>query len=83
MQHTYFQHNTGGGQQICPGRHFSKHEILTTIALLVSKFDIEPVGWTKLDGSPSDRPAQNDGRFSGSGAMPPDRDLKIRWKRRW
>ncbi|KAF4624105.1 hypothetical protein G7Y89_g14068 [Cudoniella acicularis] len=71
----------GGGQQICPGRHFAKHEILITIALLVSKFEIEVVGWTKLDGSPSEREAGSDARFSGAGAMPPDRDLKMRWKK--
>ncbi|ORY71962.1 putative cytochrome P450 [Pseudomassariella vexata] len=71
----------GGGQFICPGRHFAKYEILTTIALVVSKFDIEFIEWTKLDGSPSDRPARNDARYCGAGAMPPDRDMKIRWKR--
>ncbi|KAH8820156.1 putative cytochrome P450 [Xylogone sp. PMI_703] len=71
----------GGGAPICPGRHFAKAEILMTIGLLVSKFDIEFVEWTKLDGSPSDRPARNDERYSGAGAMPPDRDMKIRWKR--
>jgi hypothetical protein len=54
---------------------------LTVTALLVSKFDFEVVGWTKLDGSPSDRQAQGDVRFSGAGAQPPDRDLKLRLKR--
>jgi hypothetical protein len=49
--------------------------------MLVSKFDIEVVGWTKLDGSPSDRLVQDDVRFSGAGAQPPDRDLKVRLKR--
>lgn len=51
------------------------------VGILVTKFDIEFVEWTKLDGSPSDRAAQNDPRFCGAGAMPPDRDMKIRWKR--
>lgn len=50
-------------------------------ALLISKFDIEAVGWFNLDGSPSNRPAQGDVRFSGAGAQPPDRDLKVRLKR--
>jgi len=72
---------TGGGAPIFPGRHFAKAEILMTIGLLVSKFDIEFVEWTKLDGSPSDRPAQNDQRYCGAGAMPLDRDMKIQWKR--
>lgn len=73
----------GGGPQICPGRHLAKQEILTTIGLLVSRFDFEFVEWRKLDGSVSDRPAKNDQRYCGTGAMPPDRDMRIRWKRVW
>ncbi|KAE8548389.1 hypothetical protein TMatcc_010800 [Talaromyces marneffei ATCC 18224] len=73
----------GGGPPVCPGRHFAKHEILTTIGMLVSKFDIEVVKWVKLDGSPSDRPAQNNQTYCGAGTMPPDREMKIRIKRLW
>lgn len=54
---------------------------MMTVALLVANFDIEFVEWTKLDGSPSDRPAQSDARFCGAGAMPPDRDMKVRFRR--
>ncbi|ROV86731.1 hypothetical protein VMCG_10908 [Cytospora schulzeri] len=71
----------GGGANMCPGRQLAKSEILTTIALIVSRFDIEMVGWTNLDGSPSDRAAEGDIRYCGAGAMPPDRDMKIRWRR--
>ncbi|KAF2197033.1 cytochrome P450, partial [Delitschia confertaspora ATCC 74209] len=31
----------GGGQRMCPGRHFAKNEILGTFALLCTKYDIE------------------------------------------
>lgn len=72
----------GGGANMCPGRHLAKFEILTTIALVVSRFDIELVGWTNPDGSPSQRAAQADIRFCGAGAMPPDREMKIRWRLR-
>ncbi|KXX82197.1 Cholesterol 7-alpha-monooxygenase [Madurella mycetomatis] len=72
----------GGGHDICPGRRFAKHEIFTTIALLILKFDIEVIGWARYDGTPSDRPARPDCRFSGVGAMPPDRDLRLRWRRK-
>lgn len=72
----------GGSANICPGRHLAKFEILTTIALVVSRFDIELVGWTNADGSPSHRAAESDIRFCGAGAMPPDREMKIRWRRR-
>lgn len=72
----------GGGANICPGRRLAKFEILTTVALVVSRFDIEFVGWNHADGSPSSRAAESDLRFSGSGAMPPDRDMILRWKPR-
>ncbi|KAK8050314.1 lovastatin nonaketide synthase [Apiospora phragmitis] len=72
----------GGGANICPGRHLAKYEIFTTIATIVSRFEIEVLGWTNpADGSPSSRAAQSDLRYCGAGVMPPDRDLKIRWKR--
>ncbi|EED16620.1 cytochrome P450, putative [Talaromyces stipitatus ATCC 10500] len=73
----------GGGPPICPGRHFAKHEILTTIGMLVTKFDIEFVEWVNFDGSPSDRPAQNNQQYCGAGSMPPDREMKIKMKRLW
>lgn len=72
----------GGGANICPGRRLAKVEIFTTIALIVSRFDIELVGWNDLNGSPSARAARSDIRFSGAGAMPPDKDMMIRWKPR-
>ena len=31
----------GGGVHACPGRHFAKREVLRTIALLVTLFDVE------------------------------------------
>lgn len=68
---------------VCPGRHFAKQEIIITLGLVISKFDLEFVEWTKLDGSPSDRPAQDNEDYAGAEAMPPDRDMKIRWKRVW
>ncbi|KAI0436280.1 cytochrome P450 [Xylaria telfairii] len=34
----------GGGTTLCPGRHFAATEILMFSALLVLRFDIEPIG---------------------------------------
>lgn len=68
----------GGGANVCPGRQLAKFEIFTTIALVLLRFDIELVGWTKSDGSPSKRAAKSDMRYCGAGAMPPDRDMKIK-----
>ncbi|RYP10035.1 hypothetical protein DL765_008234 [Monosporascus sp. GIB2] len=73
----------GGGYALCPGRHFAKREIMMAVAIILAKFDIEFAGWTHMDGSESDRPPQNDQRYAGAAAMPPDRDMKIRWKRLW
>lgn len=70
----------GGGAQICPGRHLAKQEILTLLATLVLKYDIELLAYTNLDGSPSRRTAKDDAKFSGLGAMPLDRDVKMRWR---
>ncbi|KAI0469087.1 putative cytochrome P450 [Xylaria cf. heliscus] len=73
----------GGGSPICPGRNFAKAEIFTMVALVIDRFDIDFVKWTKLDGTPSDRAAENDGRYSAAGVVPPDRDMIIRWKRKY
>jgi hypothetical protein len=68
---------------MCPGRFFAKQEIMLTIAIIVARLDIELIEWTKKDGSRSDRPARDDPKYCGAAAVPPDRDLKIRWKRLW
>lgn len=40
----------GGGHNMCPGRHLAKQEILVTMAILISKFDLELVQSTaKVD----------------------------------
>ena len=75
------QHTTGGGNLICPGRHFIKQEIMTTVGLVVFKIDLEFVKWITLDGAPSDRAPRNDPRYCGSGATPPDHDMKVRIRR--
>jgi cytochrome P450 len=74
---------TGGGSAICPGRFFAKQEIMLTLAMMVARFDIEFIEWTKLDGSASDREARSDVMSCGAAAVHPDRDMKIRWKRLW
>lgn len=73
----------GGGYVMCPGRHFAKQEIILAIAVLVTKFDIEFDEWLDSTGKSSDRPAQDDSRFAGFIAMSPDREMRMRWKRRW
>ncbi|KAK1997997.1 cytochrome P450 [Colletotrichum falcatum] len=73
----------GGGVSICPGRFFAKQEILLSIAMIVTRFDLEFVEWIREDGSKSERPPMDDPHYFGSAAVPPDRDVKLRWKRLW
>ncbi|KAK8059001.1 cytochrome P450 [Apiospora phragmitis] len=60
----------GGGANVCPGRQLAKYEIFTTIATIVSRFDLEVVAWTKADGSTSPRAAESDLRYCGGGPCP-------------
>ncbi|KAM0321559.1 hypothetical protein ACHAQA_010049 [Verticillium albo-atrum] len=74
----------GGGVSMCAGRAFAKQEIMFTIALLVSRFDVEFIEWTHLhDGSPSDREARGDPNYVGAASVPPDRDMKVKLRRVW
>jgi len=66
---------------MCPGRHFAKQEMITAMALLVINFDIELVEYVNNDGSTSMRAPKDNPWYCGTAAMPPDLDLKIRWKR--
>lgn len=47
---------------------------------MVTKFDIEFMGWKNPDGSKSERSAQDDKRFAGFIAMSPDREMEIRMR---
>lgn len=78
---SYFPY--GGGVSICPGRHLAKQEMMLTLGTIAARFDIEFLNWMNKDGSKSEIPAQNDKHFAGAVGVPPDRDLKYRWKRLW
>lgn len=56
---------------------------MLAVAMIASRFDIEFEDWVNFDGSRSERPPMNDKAYVGAGAVPPDRDMRIRWKRRW
>ncbi|KAH9893770.1 putative cytochrome P450 [Xylariomycetidae sp. FL2044] len=71
----------GGGANMCPGRQFAKLEVLTAVALVISRFEIRFQRWVTADGKPSDRPARSDLKYCGAGAMPPDRDMLVQWRR--
>ncbi|KAI8262806.1 Cholesterol 7-alpha-monooxygenase [Colletotrichum sp. SAR11_239] len=71
----------GGGVSMCPGRFFAKQEIMLVAAMIVSSFEIEFIEWVTFDGDSSDRPAEDEKSAIGSGAVSPDRDMKVRWRR--
>ncbi|KAM7185505.1 Cytochrome P450 [Naviculisporaceae sp. PSN 640] len=73
----------GGGTGICPGRHFAKQEILLAVASIVTRFDVEFIEWVHMDGTKSSRAAMDDPKNTGTGVTPPDRDMKVRWRRMW
>ena len=56
---------------------------MITLGALIGRFDIEFLEWTTSNGEKSDRPAENDEKYAGAVAMPPDREMKVRWKRLW
>ena len=65
----------GGGQRMCPGRHFAKQEIIGTLALLLTHYEIELREPTK--GAP-----ECDMRFFPFGGLPPTKEIPFRMRRR-
>ncbi|KAI0469688.1 cytochrome P450 [Xylariaceae sp. FL0804] len=70
----------GGGTVLCPGRHFASTETLAFIALLIMRFDIQPVGgkWV-MPGTDKAPPSAS--------VAPPDVDMDVdiipRDRRKW
>lgn len=66
----------GGGQRMCPGRHFAKNEILITIAILFTQYEMELAQGFDVTG------VQPDMRWYPVGALPPKGKVPISIKRR-
>lgn len=65
----------GGGQRMCPGRHFAKVEMLTTFALLFSEYEVE-LGNTDVS------QVKPDLRWFPAGALPPTGKVPFRMRKR-
>ena len=65
----------GGGHSECPGRHFAKQEILTTLAIMVTLFDIEV-------SEPGDRKVEPNMDGFGMGALKPKDRIPARIRKR-
>ena len=66
----------GGGVKMCPGRFFAKQEMLASIAVLLYEFEIEIIDFKAA------ARARPDAKYFPIGAMPPDRKVPIRIRRR-
>jgi hypothetical protein len=65
----------GGGQRMCPGRHFAKQEIIGTLALLLTDFEIQ------LNLRNKTMP-ESDMRFFPFGGLPPTAKIPFKIRRR-
>lgn len=66
----------GGGNRICPGRHFAKQEMMATVAVMLHEFEIE------LADPGSARKARPDMAVFPAGTLGPDRKVPVRLRRR-
>lgn len=65
----------GGGQRICPGRHFAKQEIIGTFAMLFTHYDIELL-------TPKDFVPTPNMRYFPFGGLPPKEKIPFRIRKR-
>lgn len=65
----------GGGQRMCPGRHFAKQEMISSLAIMLTLFDIETL-------DPDNRIPADDMLGFGFGALWPKGPMPVRMRRR-
>ena len=65
----------GGGQRMCPGRHFAKQEIIGTFATLLTHYEI------KLR-MPDNQVPECDMKYFPFGGLPPTRAIPFSMRRR-
>lgn len=65
----------GGGERMCPGRHLAKLEMIYTFAYLFSNYDIQ------AEKEDMDR-VQTDNYFAPFSALPPDRAVRFKIRRK-
>jgi cytochrome P450 len=64
----------GGGQRMCPGRHFAKTEMLGTCAMLFTRYELELVG--------NVGEVEPDMRWYPTGTLPPNKQVPFRIRKR-
>ncbi|GAP82401.1 putative cytochrome P450 [Rosellinia necatrix] len=66
----------GGGQHLCPGRHYAKHQLIGTVAFLLSQYELE------LSHPAKSHEVQPDMRWFPSGSLPPNKKVSFRIRRK-
>lgn len=66
----------GGGQHLCPGRHYAKSQIIGSFAFFFAKYDLELLNHIGKGG------VQPDLRWFPMGSLPPDRKVPFRIRRK-
>jgi len=72
----------GGGSTICPGRFFARQEVLLAVAMMVTRFEFELVGFVEKTGEQRYGKPEPDVKGAGGGAMQADGDCLVRMRRR-
>ena len=72
----------GGGKTICPGRVFAKQEVLASVAMVLSSFELGFAGFVDEEGKPSQHFPGLRSSFSGSGIMVAGGDTRVTMKAR-
>ena len=67
----------GGGKTICPGRVFAKQEVLASVAMVLSTFDLEVLRFVDEKGKTRDEFPGLRQSYSGSGIMAMEGDMRI------
>ncbi|KAI1772891.1 cytochrome P450 [Hypoxylon cercidicola] len=71
----WYPYGGGGGDRICPGRHYAKHQMVLSFAALFSKFDLELI-------RPEASKVAPNMRYAPFGALPPVEKIPFRMRRK-
>lgn len=66
----------GGGQRMCPGRHFAKSEMIGTFAMLLTRYDVELCDKARTDN------VKPNLRWYPTGTLPPLSKVPFRMRRK-
>lgn len=72
----------GGGKTICPGRIFAKQEAIAAVAIVLSRFDFDVMGYVDENKQPCTQFPGIQRAYPGSGALAPGGDLVVNVRKR-